>query len=210
MTTASTRVTHVDKQRNLYHRVESGLEDGALVNFMLRADIKAIKAQHGPLKVVVEGKKKKHIFDFLLTFDVGRDRDVNVLVAVRPQGSSLRKLEAELQPFRNQLSKFGVDHLVLLTDEDITKAVVNRANDFLRSRETKNERHVSRVFEHLSAAGKSLHVYELFDLLPDLVPSEIWSALMALLDKGEVEHDHDRSEKVDLSWLSSFRVMGEV
>ncbi|TBF35233.1 hypothetical protein ELG88_08395 [Rhizobium leguminosarum] len=197
-TIASSRVTIVDASTQLFYRVESGLEAGALLNYIRRHDVKSIKAQHGPLAITVEGRKREHTFDFFITFENG----VRVLVAVKPKGRKAAELDVLLEQFRNHLSKLGADYIVLLTDDEISKAVVKMAGEMVRSREIKNVEHTAEVYKRLLAAGRSIPVYELFDAVPRMMLADIWTSVCALMDEGLVEHDHAAPEKESFSWLS--------
>ncbi|UWQ29057.1 TnsA endonuclease N-terminal domain-containing protein [Leisingera sp. M523] len=125
---------------------ESKLEQRVLFLLLANAAVKDIREQPEPFKYAgSDGRRKHHFFDFLVVLASGR----TIAVAIKPM-ARVRKTRflAELEDIRAAMTSKFADDVVLITDQDFTKAEAlnaERFNAFARTRNTALQRQLAEL-----------------------------------------------------------------
>ncbi|MFC5757965.1 hypothetical protein [Rhizobium sp. GCM10022189] len=194
----SNRVQIVDPLSNTSMWLESDLEGAAMAIFLAHPAVVAVRPQFGPVPFEKDGRRRQHYFDLRVDYRSG----ARGLFAIR-NSETAAEVDADLELIRAQsLRRFG--HFVkTLTEQEITKAAVYRANSILRARVMNNEKNNRAILDALRRLGGRARVYDVL-ATPDVVFSHGWDALWALIDRGVVVHDHPKHSEINLerhSWV---------
>lgn len=198
MNIVSNRVIDHDPHSNTTVRLESGLEAGAMAILKATPGIVAIRAQY-KVRIMIEGVWHDYWFDVCADFDTG----CRVLYAVRDE-EHVAEADAKVELFRNQELKEHAHYAVVLTEKEISKPAVYRAEEIVRARLVNNEGNNRLVMQALQKAGGRARVAHVLANIPEIKFSSAWDALWSLIDRGLVAHDHPRPEKTFLkrhSWI---------
>ena len=129
---------------------ESKLEQRVLFLLLARGDL--IDLWEQPPAITYwdeEGRRRTHFFDFLIRLSSGR----RVAIAVKPAKRASRiGFVRDLQCIRKAMTKDFADDLVLITDQDFTKAEALNAERYHEFSRSRNE----VAFERLRDAIRSM------------------------------------------------------
>lgn len=131
-------VAHLPGRRNpIIIQFESKLEQRVLYLLLARKSVWDIREQPEPFKYHGrDGRRKHHFFDFLVTLTSGRI----VAVAVKPMKLVVRhRFLLDLEDIRSAMTREFADDVVLITDQDFTKAAALNAERFHAFARCRNE-----------------------------------------------------------------------
>lgn len=116
---------------------ESKLEQRVLYLLLARKSVWDIREQPEPFKYLGrDGRRKYHFFDFLVTLTSGRI----VAVAVKPMKLVVKhRFLLDLEDIRSAMTREFADDVVLITDQDFTKAAALNAERFHAFARCQNE-----------------------------------------------------------------------
>jgi hypothetical protein len=204
MSIVSNRVTMTFRDGTA-HRLESELEASAMEMFNANPDVVAIRTQFGPLPFRREGKDFNHFADLCVDFRNG----CRNLYAVRA-AANVGNLEFELDLIRKGSLKRYAHGLYLLTENEITKPAVMRAEQMVRSQTRRNTNTTAYLFDALVGHGVPVPIFELYSMLEGKLSfSELWTAIWALFDQGVIRHDHPDPANAVMTRLSRISIVEE-
>ncbi len=202
MSIVSNRVQETDPNTNTTLRLESGLEASAVMIFKSDPSVVAIKAQHGPVRFMRDGKWHDHYFDLCVDYDTG----CRVLYMVR-HADAADDLAVDLELIRNHELHKHAHFAELLTENEITKPAVYRAEEIVTARKFNNRGNNELVLKRLKQKGGRARVFDILSTIPGLTFASGWNAVWRLMDLGLVEHDHRDAESVYLKTYSRIRIV---
>jgi hypothetical protein len=192
MSIVSNRVQDVSHKTNKMYRLESDLEAGAMAMFKCDRSVVDVQAQFGPVHILIEGKSVKRMFDFCVDYD----NNSRVLFAVRNERHS-KEVEIEVDLFCQQELRNHAHAAYVLTERQISKPVVFRANRILRAREMNNENNNGLVWEAMLKLGGSALMGNVL-IQSGIALSHAEEALWSLIDRGLIVHDHPEANQMIL------------
>jgi hypothetical protein len=197
--TSSCRLMAAYPGRNTYLYFESRFEFECAMYFWTQHTVVDVRTQYR-VTYVDENGVQEHFFDLMVTFITGEI----VLYACRPAGRDKDgEVEKALENIRNQTLRLHADRCEMLTDEDITEALVYRAREILRSRKFKNTANCDRLYKLLREIGKPIKVFQLQEQFGN--EGAAWNAMWNLIDAGWIEHlaPDENSTLTELSWVKA-------
>jgi hypothetical protein len=203
MNIVSNRVIDLDPHSFTNVRLESDLEASAMTILKAMPGIAAIRAQY-KVRIMVDGIWRDHWFDLCADFKSG----CRVLYAVRNKENAA-EIDVMVELFRNQELSKHAHFAVVLTEKEISKPAVYRAEEMLLARKRNNERNNGKVMEALLDRGGHARVADVLMGIKGLTYARGWDALWCLIDRGLVVHDHRQADKMTLQNHSWIRVADE-
>ena len=198
MSIVSNRITMPFGDSGASHRLESQLEAGLLTLLACNPRVVSMRTQFGPLPFVHQGKLCHHYADICADFD----NNCRSLYLVRAE-DNLRDLTIIHELLMKQCVGRFAHRIHLYTDRQINKPAVLRAEERLRSRKLQNEATNQRLIEKLRMMGGTAMLFDLFsELYPAITFADSWTALWALIDNNELQHDHPHAEEMIMTRLS--------
>ncbi len=204
MSIVSNRVIDHDPHSDTNVRLESGLEADAMAILKAHPGIAAIRAQY-KVRIMVEGVWHDYWFDLCCDFQSG----CRVLYAIRNKENAA-EVDVMVELFRNQELAKHAHFAVVLTEEEISKPAVYRAEEIVLARSAYNERNNGLVLGALLDLGGRARVADVLMGIEGLTYSRGWNALWSLIDRGLVAHDHRRANKTMLKNHSWVRVKEDI
>lgn len=198
MSIVSNRVIDRDPYSFTNVRLESDLEASAMTIVKAMPGFAGIRAQY-KVRIMVDGVWHDYWFDLCGDFNSG----CRVLYAVRNKENAA-EVDVMVELFRNQELSKHAHFAVVLTEEELSKPAVYRAEEILLARKRNNERNNGKVMEALMDRGGHARVADLLMGIKDLTYARGWDALWTLIDRGLVVHDHRQAHKTTLknhSWI---------
>ncbi|MEP1611250.1 MAG: TnsA endonuclease N-terminal domain-containing protein [Roseobacter sp.] len=130
---------------------ESRLELNVLYILLARGDVIDVWEQPPSISYRdADGKRRSHFFDFLIVLKSGR----RIAIAVKPAKIAVRsKFVSDLKCIRQEMRKDFADDILLITDQDFTKAEAQNAEryiDFARHKDLGREQSLKEVIASTS------------------------------------------------------------
>ncbi|NOV19663.1 hypothetical protein E5S70_26920 [Ensifer adhaerens] len=200
----SNRVIDHEPHSDTTVRLESGLEGGLLAVLKVEPGCVGVRAQY-LVHILVGGVWTPFWFDACADFVSG----CRVLFAVR-NDENAAEVDTLVDLFRDQELPQHAHFAVVLTEEEISKPAVYRAEETFHARRASNKRSRRLVMQALLNAGGRARVANVLAHIPGLTFARGWDALGSLIDRGLVVHDHPRPEKTYLkrhSWIRATEVI---
>lgn len=197
--TTSCRIAACYPGRNTSIYFESQYELDCVQVFWARNDVIDVEVQYDPIPFIDETGKHVHYFDLRVTYHNGEV----VLYACRPKDlDKSGKLAKALENIRNQNLHFHADRCELLTEDDVTEALVYRSRDILRARTLRNSSNCDRMLELLQSIGRPIQVFKLQQMFGQ--EGAAWNAMWNLIGDGLVEHRAPDGNSIltHLSWVA--------
>lgn len=119
-------------------------------------------------------------------------------------------LAVELELIRNHELHKHAHYAELLTEDQLTKPAVYRAEEIVTARKFNNEGNNELVLERLIKRGGRARVFDLLSSIPGVTFASGWNALWSLIGRGLVEHDHPTAQTVYLKRYSWIRIVEQV
>jgi len=198
MNIVSNRVIDTEPNSNTTVRLESDLESGLLTILKVEPGIVGVRAQY-KVRIMVEGIWVDHWFDACADYDSGR----RVLYAVRNKENA-EEVDKLVELFSEQELDQHAHLALVVSEEEITKPAIYRAEEILLARKRNNERVNELVLRTLQEAGGRERVANVLIRIPGVTFARAWNAMWSLIDRGLVAHDHPRPEKTIIkrhSWI---------
>lgn len=200
----SNRVIDHEPNSDTNVRLESGLEGSLLAVLKVVPGCVGVRAQY-LVHILVGGVWTPYWFDACADFESG----CRVLYAVRNEENAA-EVDALVELFRNQELDQHAHFAVVLTEKQISKPAVYRAEEIVRARRANSKKNNRLVMQALLNAGGRARVANVLAHIPGLTFARAWDALWSLIDLGLIVHDHPRPEKTYLkrhSWIRATEVI---
>ncbi len=200
----SNRVIDLEPHSNTTVRLESGLEASLMAILKIQPGCVGVRAQY-LVHILVEGVWSPFWFDLCADFDSG----CRALYAVRNEENAA-EVDTLVELFRNQELSQHAHFAYVVTEEEISKPAIYRAEEIVRARQANNKKNNRLVMQALLNAGGRARVANVLTRIPGLTFARGWDALWSLIDLGLVVHDHPRPEKTYLkrhSWIRATEVI---
>lgn len=199
----SNRVMDIDPHTNTSVRLESGLEGGLLALLKAEPGCVAVRTQY-KVRIMVEGVWRDYWFDICADFKNG----CRILYAVRNAENSA-EVEEIVELFRNQELPNHAHYALVVTEDEISKPAIYRAEQIVEARRRNNEANNRLVLQALMKAGGREHVAKVLMSISEISFSSGWDAIWSLIDRGLIIHDHPASKTTKLerhSWIRATRL----
>lgn len=199
----SNRVMDIDPHTETSVRLESGLEGGLLMLLKTEPGCVAVRTQY-KVQITVDGVQRDYWFDFCADFENG----CRILYAVRNKENS-GEVEDLVELFRNQELSNHAHYALVVTEEEISKPAIYRAEQIVEARRRNNEANNIHVLEALKKSGGRERVAKVLMSIPELTFSSGWDAVWSLIDRGLIVHHHPSPATTNLerhSWIKATRL----
>ncbi len=206
MSIISNRITMPFRDSGTSYRLESQLEAGLLTLLACNPRVVNVRTQFGPLPFVHQGKLRHHYADICADFD----NNCRSLYLVRAE-DNLRDLTITHELLTKQCVGKFAHRIHLYTDRHIKKPAVLRADERLRARKLQNEATNQQLLQKLRVMGGSAMLFDLFsELYPAVTFAEGWTAVWALIDAGNLHHDHPHADEMMMTRLSRVSLVKDI
>ncbi|WP_130738708.1 hypothetical protein [Rhizobium ruizarguesonis] len=203
MNIVSNRVVDTDPHSNTTLRLESALEAGLVALFKVQPGVIAVMAQY-QVEICIDGIWHTYWFDICVDFENG----CRAFYAVRNEENA-EEVELLVELFRNQELKNHGHFAFVMTEEDISKPAIYRAEQIVQARRKDNKRNNGLVYQTLMQAGGRERLGNVFLAIQEIIPPSVaWDAVWSLIDQGVICHDHPDAHNLFLKNHSWIRVVG--
>ncbi|TCP80843.1 hypothetical protein C8J31_11485 [Rhizobium sp. PP-CC-2G-626] len=203
MNIVSNRIIDQDPHSNTTVRLESGYEGSAFTILKATPGVISIRAQY-KVRIMIDGVWHDYWFDLVADYESG----CRVLFAVRNE-ENVADVDMKVELFRNQELGKHANFAVVLTERDLSKPAVYRAEQILLARAAKNERDFRMVRQSLLDHGGRATVADVLLNVKGTPFARGWNAMWLLIDRGLVVHDHRHADTTMLRNHSVVRVNEE-
>lgn len=156
-------------------------------------DVKEVRGQPDAIHFRdLDGKLRKHTFDFLITYHDGTRK----YVFCKYMDSVKRnRWDLFVKLIASQMTKKQADAVVIMTEQDVDPVYVDTAELFLQALRAPVSRNNEALVGCLAAATGPMTIRDIADIVGDL-QSTYWQAIYSLY-QGVLEFDRDRRIDVD-------------